>query len=93
MYFIDPEGDGDVEVRRIVDVEWQTAKAGRGNNSKYTVVTQIIKIGGEDTTGTNDILIPYEINNVLHNMIAAALDEYNINYVMLNKPEDMDGNN
>jgi hypothetical protein len=83
LYFIDPDGDnGAIEVRRVVDIEWQLRRAG-GTVSKYNVVTQLVSKDEEAVEGDEDY-IPYEINEALHNMIKSA-HQHNINYIMVQK--------
>ena len=41
IYFKDPDVDGDVEVRRVIDVEWKVMRPAR--DSQYNVVTQLVE--------------------------------------------------
>jgi hypothetical protein len=89
VYFIDPDASGCVEVRRVVDVEWQ--KGDRRNPSMYYVVTILVSRDGElaaeieDDAADGGGYEAYTITAELHGMIAAA-DEHNVNYEMIEKP-------
>jgi hypothetical protein len=84
LYFLDPDGDDNsIEVRRIVDIEWQLRGRMAGAVSKYNVVTQLV-LRNEEVVAEDEDYVPYEINDALHNMIRGA-GLHNINYVMVQK--------
>lgn len=82
IYFKDPEVEGGVEVRRVVDVEWKIMRPAR--DSQYNLVTQLVERDG--IIDHDDELIGYIINDELHDMIRGA-DSHNKNYVLERQPE------
>jgi hypothetical protein len=89
IFFTDPDVEGEVELRRIVGIEWKVMRPAR--NSQYNVVTQLVERNGvaaEDDDG----FIAYLINEELHAMIRGA-GVRNNNHVLEPMPEAVDFDN
>jgi hypothetical protein len=89
IFFTDPDVEGEVELRRIVGIEWKVMRPAR--DSQYNVVTQLVERNGvaaEDDDG----FIAYLINEELHAMIRGA-GVRNNNHVLEPMPEAVDFDN
>ena len=61
------------EVRRILHVTWQLGR--RGRSAQHVVVTQLVERNNEIVDAEEEC--SYCINELLHDMIQAALPPYN----------------
>ena len=64
--------DDDVdEVRELIGIEFQKKKQGKSKKG-YKVTTALV-VEGEKVDDSDDMLQPYEINGILHDMITGAV--------------------
>ena len=69
------------EVREAIGIEFQKKKQGKSKKG-YKVTTALVVEGGE-VDDSDDMLEPYEINGILHDMITGAV---NPKYKLIAKP-------
>ena len=84
MYFLDPNVNGNTELRLVNDIEW--LKVNR--ISAYFARTEIIKVNDVEVPADLEYT-PYTIDREFHDMIRAA-HEYNSTKVMVPMPIDLE---
>ncbi len=67
------EFQGKVEIRRIINIEWQPSTT-RGESAGYVAVTQLIGEGDEDD---EDFITNYVISSTLHDCIRDCPSPHN----------------